>query len=129
MQSWIMLQTVPEAQKKAMRMTALISPATTFVIAIIAPSGLGLYFLVGGIIFVIQQIIVSYVMTPRIRRNIDAELDKKPVVEVVTKDVINNLGRTAAAGATASNTNESLEKLHERNRRRNAGKQQRPTRK
>ncbi|KRM35805.1 oxaA1 protein [Agrilactobacillus composti DSM 18527 = JCM 14202] len=129
LQSWIMLQTVPEAQKKAMRMTALISPATTFVIAIIAPSGLGLYFLVGGIIFVIQQIIVSYVMTPRIRRNIDAELDKKPVVEVVTKDVINNLGRTAAAGATASNTNESLEKLHERNRRRNAGKQQRPTRK
>ncbi|MFD1672761.1 membrane protein insertase YidC [Agrilactobacillus yilanensis] len=128
-QSFIMLKTVPEAQRQAMRITALMGPMTTFFIALIAPAGLGLYFLVGGVIVVIQQIIVTYIMTPRIRKRIDKQLKTKPVVEVVTEQTISNLmaqngtaaasGNSAASSATAAN----LEKIHERNRKRNTGKQ------
>lgn len=129
-QSWIMLKTVPESQKQAMRMSALMGPGTTFVISLIAPAGLGLYFLVGGVIVVIQQIIVTYIMTPRIRRRIDDQLQDSPVVEVVTEKTIANLSKSASAGgantATASaDATASLEQTHAQNRKRNAGKQQR----
>lgn len=128
-QSFIMLKTVPEAQRQAMRITALMGPMTTFFIALIAPAGLGLYFLVGGVIVVIQQIIVTYIMTPRIRKRIDKQLTDHPVVEVVTEATIQGLASqpaTSPAGGKAPSPQAaaSLEKIHERNRKRNTGKQQ-----
>ncbi|MCD2256684.1 membrane protein insertase YidC [Agrilactobacillus fermenti] len=128
LQSYLMLLSVPEAQKQAMRVSAMMGPITTFIFALIAPAGLGLYFLVGGLIVVIQQIIVTFWMTPRIKKQIDTELKNKPIVEVVNEQVIESLDDNPAATTqtNSSETAESLKAIHERNRQRNAGKQNRP---
>ncbi|MFD1429881.1 membrane protein insertase YidC [Lacticaseibacillus mingshuiensis] len=82
-QSWLMMQSVPAEQRQAMRVSALLSPAMTFFFCLMYNAGLGLYFLAGGVIIVIQQIIVTYIITPNIRKKMDADLVDNPPVIVV----------------------------------------------
>lgn len=63
------------------------SPAITFFISLFAPAGLALYFLAGGIIMVIQQLITTFIIMPRVKKRIDQEIKEKPIVTVVTKEM------------------------------------------
>ncbi len=48
----------------------------TFVFCMMYNAGLGLYFGAGGIILIIQQAIVTYIVTPNIRKRLDAEMEE-----------------------------------------------------
>lgn len=118
-QSWVMLQGVSADQRKTMQTSALISPIMTFVFCLMYNAGLGLYFLAGGVIILIQQLIVTYIITPGIRRRLDAEIEKNPPVIVVDEHTFDK----AAQPAQAAPINPARPGVTKRNR--NAGKQHR----
>jgi len=112
----------------------------TFFISMISTAALALYFLVGGVVILIQQLITNYVITPKIRKRTDAELEKNPVKVVVTKEMLDGIlssgGSTStAATGSAKPTNVTPEQraeeekeakdFHKNIRELNKGKQQR----
>ena len=125
-QSWVMLQGVAPEQRKAMQTSALISPIMTFVFCLMYNAGLGLYFLAGGVIIMIQQLIVTYIITPNIRKRLDAEMEKNPPVIVVDEHTFDAPVEPAVSapldpakpGITKNNRNSGKQN-------RNAGKQHR----
>ncbi|KRO18535.1 membrane protein insertase YidC [Lacticaseibacillus saniviri] len=124
-QSYIMMQGVSEDQKKAMRTTMWLSPGMTFFFCLMSPAGLGLYFLAGGLIILIQQVIVTYVITPSIRKRLDAEMAENPPVIVVDEHTFDKQNASAPAAKGNANNAASTNSESNRNRNRNAGKQQR----
>ncbi|WP_416209736.1 membrane protein insertase YidC [Lactobacillus sp. PV037] len=111
-----------EEQKRTMKMTMFLSPAMTFFISISASGALALYFTAGGIVIVIQQLIATFVIMPKVKRDVAAELKDTPLKQVVTPQVIDNiLGKTSQAKAKKQETDQ----LHQSLRERNAGKQKR----
>lgn len=122
-QSLLMLRGVSEQQRAAMQSTIFISPLMTLFISMSTPGALGLYFLVGGIIALIQQVIVTYIILPRAKAKIDAELQEKPMKVVVTKEIIDDIiGNDSDNSVNSSDSTSSTE---EELRKRNAGKQKR----
>lgn len=122
-QAWMSTKTIPAEQKQQMQMMLFISPATTFFISLISSAALALYFLIGGIIIVIQQVISDFIITPRVRQQVDATLKDHPVVKVVTEDTLKHL-TSQSSFPNHSIDNQQAILLHQRNRQRNAGKQQ-----
>ena len=127
--SLIMLQGVPPEQRKAMQTTAFLNPIMTFIFCMMYNAGLGLYFGAGGIILIIQQAIVTYIVTPNIRKRLDEEMEENPPVIVVNEHTFDDWGKvTATAGATSGSHQPADPDAidHNKLRKRNAGKQQRP---
>lgn len=126
-QAWMQSRTLPAEQKQQMQMMLLMNPAITFFISITYSAALALYFLIGGIIIVIQQAINDYIVTPRVRQQVDADLKAHPIVTVVTEDTFKDLAQkyqTTQSTAANSQVDKQLAQQHQRNRQRNAGKQQ-----
>ncbi|MEJ6348621.1 membrane protein insertase YidC [Holzapfeliella sp. He02] len=123
-QSFIMYSKAEPEQKQMMKTTAFISPLVTFFISISTPGGISLYFLVGGIVVLIQQLVMSYILQPRIKRQ-SAEANKDTeIVEVVTPKVIDDILKTNSASTTkTTNSSANATPNREQNRQRNAGKQ------
>lgn len=132
-QGWMSLQIVAPEQRKQMQMMILMSPMMTFFISLISTAALALYFLVGGVVILIQQLITNYVITPKIRKRTDEELEKNPVKVVVTQEMLddilngssNNSTSTANSNTSSSSDSASEEQLHKTLRELNQGKQQR----
>ncbi|WP_407891346.1 membrane protein insertase YidC [Lacticaseibacillus sp. N501-2] len=118
LQSWVMMQGVPPEQRKAMQTSALISPIMTFVFCLMYNAGLGLYFLAGGVIILIQQLIVTYIITPNIRKRLDEEMEKNPPVIVVDEHTFD----TPVEPAVSAPIDPAKPGITKKNR--NAGKQQ-----
>lgn len=123
LQSFVMLQGVAPEQRKAMQTSAMLSPIMTFVFCLMYNAGLGLYFLAGGVIILIQQLIVTYVITPSIRKRLDAEIAENPPVIVVDEHTFENDNAQVAQAATEAPLDPSKLGITKHNR--NAGKQQR----
>jgi len=124
-QSFIMLQGVSDDQKRAMRTTMWLSPGMTFVFCLMSPAGLGLYFLAGGVIVLIQQVIVTYIITPSIRKQLDEDMVKNPPVIVVDEHTFDHMGQAAAATGNGATTNTtSLDSIAELNRKRKSNPKQ-----
>nr|WP_153385907.1 membrane protein insertase YidC [Companilactobacillus halodurans] len=130
-QGWMSLQIVPQEQRKQMQTMLLMSPMMTFFISMISTAALALYFLVGGIVIVIQQLITNYIVTPRIRKQTDAELAKNPVKIVVTQEMLDDILNSGASSAktndngTANQSAQAEKELHKSIRELNQGKQNR----
>lgn len=130
-QGWMSLQIVPKEQRKQMQTMLLMSPMMTFFISMISTAALALYFLVGGVVIVIQQLITNYVVTPRIRKKTDEELAKNPVKIVVTKEMLDEMlqadGTSTTSGTTADTSKQKAEanEMHKNIRELNKGKQNR----
>lgn len=122
-QGYLSMVGIPEEQKKAMQMTLILSPAMTFFISISAPGALALYFLVGGLIAILQQLITTFIIMPKVKRDVAAELNERPLKVVVTQDTIDNILNTTSSSTSTPETNKDL---HQDLRARNAGKQKRP---
>lgn len=133
-QGYMMTIGVPADQKKMMRTTMMMSPLMTFFISFSAPAALALYFLVGGIIAIIQQTIVTFIIMPKVKRDVDRELTETPMKEVVTEatiaEILNqpvNNGTstgTSVANNAAQTEGPETTSAENKNRQRNAGKQQ-----
>lgn len=111
LQGYLSMLGMPEDQKKQMRMTLLLSPVMILFFTMSSPAGLGLYFFVGGLFACLQTLIINF-YRPRIRREIKEKMKDQPapVVAPVVKP---------APTATTSKP------VSQKNRNRNAGKQQR----
>lgn len=123
-QSYISLHGLPEDQKRQMKFALLMSPAMTLIVCLISPAGLGLYFLAGGLTTILQQLLTTFWITPKIKQRLAKEMEDEPPVIVVDEHTFNDDEPTT----THHNNNnhvESQHDLHEELRKRNAGKQQR----
>ena len=109
LQGYLSMLGMPEDQKKQMRMTLLLSPVMILFFTMSSPAGLGLYFFVGGLFACLQTLIINF-YRPRIRREIKEKMKDQPapVVAPVVKPTVT-----------------PPKPVSQKNRNRNAGKQQR----
>lgn len=126
LQGYLSMIGLPEEQKKTMKMTLFLSPAMTFFISISYSGALALYFMAGGVVIVIQQLITTFIIMPKVKKDVAAELQNRPLKQVVTPEVIDNI-----LNKNNENSQASIQKkqLHQDLRQRNAGKQKRPNNK
>ncbi|GKQ42524.1 hypothetical protein RD055328_04470 [Companilactobacillus sp. RD055328] len=128
-QSYIAVQSMPIEQRKQSQTIMYMNPIITFVISMVSSAALGLYFLAGGVVMLIQQVITSYVLQPKIKKNIDAYLKEHPVKQVVTEESLDAIIKGAASRTTEDSTSPSTEEtpgsdVHERARNKNKNIQQ-----
>ena len=77
-QSWLSIQQVPEEQRKQMAVTMYSMPIMMIVFGISSPAAVILYWFVGGIFSIIQQLITNYVIKPRLQEKVAEEFAKNP---------------------------------------------------
>lgn len=115
-QGYMSLIGLEPQQKKQMQSMLIISPIMTAGITYISPAGLGLYFFVGGIFACLQTLIILF-MRPRIKKQISADLKDNPIKAPAKKP------RPVVEQETVQKEKQQQE-MHNKNRQRNAGKQQ-----
>lgn len=123
-QGYISLIGIPEEQKKTMQATMLMNPIMTLFFAMSFSGALALYWTVGNLVMVIQQVITTFIVQPHAKKRMEAELKDKPIVEVVTKAKIDEILKPAGSAATPA----AKDKISQENadlRKRNQGKQKR----
>lgn len=111
LQGYLSMLGMSEDQKKQMRMTLLLSPVMILFFTMSSPAGLGLYFFVGGLFACLQTLIINF-YRPRIRREIKGKMKDQPAPEV-------------APVVKPTPTATTSKPVSQKNRNRNAGKQQR----
>lgn len=111
-QSLLMQVGVDEDQKKQMKAITIINPLMIVFFSWTSPAGVTLYWVVGGVIVLIQQAITNLILKPRIRAKVEEEFKNKPLkpVSSTVKDV------TPTASAI-------IEENTSKKKNRNAGKQ------
>ena len=77
-QSWLSIQQVPEEQRKQMAATMYSMPIMMIFFGISSPAAVILYWLVGGIFSIIQQLITNYIIKPRLKEKVAEEFKKNP---------------------------------------------------
>ena len=115
-QSWLSMQGVAEEQRAAMRGTMYVMPLMMVFMGMGMSVSVLLYWLVGGIFSIFQQLITMFVIKPRLRHRIAEEFEKNPpktYKSTSRKDVTPNANK-----AQLNNTNNQARKA-----KRNAGKQ------
>ncbi len=122
-QGYISLIGIPEEQKKTMQSMMIVNPIMTLFFSLSFSGALALYWAAGNLVMIIQQVIVTFVLTPSVKKHIADELKDKPIETVVTKEKVNALFNTASGQSTASS--EAKKELHQNLRNRNKGKQKR----
>lgn len=117
LQGWLSTLGLPEEKKKQMQSMIIVSPVMLTGMTYISPAGLGLYFFIGGIFACIQTLIINF-MRPRIRKDIKKELKNKPIKEVTVESPVKKTDDEKKVTSVSKD-------MHEKNRKRNAGKQNR----
>ena len=65
-----------ETQKESMRKASLMSPIMIGVFSLISSAGVTLYWVVGGVIQIIQQFVINYLIRPNLRKRVAEEYKK-----------------------------------------------------
>ncbi|MBF7095291.1 membrane protein insertase YidC [Streptococcus sp. HF-1907] len=116
-QSWLSTLSVPEEQRSQMKNMMFMMPLMMVFMSISLPASVALYWFVGGIVSIIQQLITMYILKPKLREKVAAEFEKNPPKAYKSpnprKDVT----------ASAKQTNQRAITTTKKGR--NAGKQQR----
>ncbi|MBA2796428.1 membrane protein insertase YidC [Streptococcus porcinus] len=118
-QSWLSMQAVAEEQRAQMKTMMYTMPIMMIFMTMTLPAGVGLYWLVGGFFSIIQQLITTYFIKPKLRQQIEEEFKNNPPkvgkVSNVRKDVT----------PSKDKTNKNIPKSTSSPKNRNAGKQKR----
>lgn len=77
-QSWLSIQSVPEEQRQTMRATMYTMPLMMIFFGFSSPAAVILYWLVGGIFSIVQQLITNYVIKPRLKEKVAEEFKNNP---------------------------------------------------
>ena len=120
---YISLIGIPEEQKKTMQSMMIVNPIMTLFFSLSFSGALALYWAAGNLVTIIQQLIVTFVLTPKVKQHVAEELKEKPVEVVVTKEKVDALFNPSGESNTANT--EAKKELHQDLRNRNKGKQQR----
>ena len=121
-QGYISLIGIPEEQKKTMQSMMIFNPIMTLFVSLSFSGALALYWAAGNLVMIIQQIIVTFILTPSVKKHVADELKDKPVEIVVTKEKVADLFDTNSGNST---TSQAKKELHQDLRNRNKGKQKR----
>ncbi|MGT2935095.1 membrane protein insertase YidC [Streptococcus castoreus] len=78
LQSWLSMMAVSEEQREQMKTMMYTMPIMMIFMSFSLPAGVGLYWLVGGFFSIIQQLITTYLLKPRLRKQIEEEYAKNP---------------------------------------------------
>lgn len=119
-QSYISLIGIPEEQKKAMQSMMIFNPIMTLFFSLSFSGALALYWAAGNLVMIIQQVIVTFILTPSVKKHVADELKDKPVEVVVTKEKVADLFNTNSGNST---TSQAKKELRQDLRNRNKGKQ------
>lgn len=79
-QSFLMMQSMPEQSRKQMRFMMWINPLMIFFVARSTTSALGLYFIVGGVFFIIQSAIIA-IRRPKLVAQAEREIENGNIVD------------------------------------------------
>ncbi|CDI42924.1 membrane protein insertase YidC [Lactobacillus helveticus] len=121
-QGYISLIGIPEEQKKTMQSMMIFNPIMTLFFSLSFSGALALYWAAGNLVMIIQQVIVTLILTPSVKKHVADELKDKPVEVVVTKEKVADLFNTNSGNST---TSQAKKELHQDLRNRNKGKQKR----
>lgn len=119
LQGYISLIGIPKEQKKQMQSMMLMNPLMTLFISLSVSGSVALYWAAGNIFSVIQQLIVTFIVMPKVKKEVDEELKHEPIKAVVTQEKIAELINQSAA----PKENKQTQELHQNLRNRNKGKQ------
>ncbi|NHL82492.1 membrane protein insertase YidC [Lactobacillus helveticus] len=119
-QGYISLIGIPEEQKKTMQSMMIFNPIMTLFLSLSFSGALALYWAAGNLVMIIQQVIVTFILTPSVKKHVADELKDKPVEVVVTKEKVADLFNTNSGNST---TSQAKKELHQDLRSRNKGKQ------
>ncbi|RMC50490.1 membrane protein insertase YidC [Lactobacillus sp. ESL0263] len=120
-QGYLSIIGVPKEQKKQMQSMMLMNPIMTLFISLSVSGSVALYWAAGNFFSVIQQLIVTFIIMPKVKKDVDEHLKNEPIKAIVTKEKIDELLNQKTSGSAVS---EKEKELHENLRNRNKGKQQ-----
>lgn len=121
-QGYISLIGVPQEQKRTMQSMMFMNPIMTLFFSLSFSGALALYWAAGNFVTIIQQLIVTFIITPNEKKRVARELKKNPTTVVVTKEDIDNLF-SGGDSSDNSHADSAIHELHEDLRKRNQGKQ------
>lgn len=99
------------------------NPIITLFFSLSFSGSLALYWAAGNFVMIIQQLIVTFIITPHEKERVAREMKARPVEVVVTQKEIDQL---FSNNSTGSNQDNKTQELHQNLRKRNQGKQKRP---
>ena len=118
-QGYLSLIGIPKEQKKQMQSVMLMNPIMTLFISLSVSGSVALYWAAGNFFSVIQQLIVTFVIMPKVKKELDEELAHEPIKAVVTRAKIDELLSQKAT----PQVNKQTQEMHQNLRNRNKGKQ------
>lgn len=117
-QSWLSMQGVAPEQRQQMKSMMYMTPLLMLGFSFSLPASVSLYWFVGGIFSIIQQLIVNYIVKPKLRKQIAEEFEKNP-----PKSYSNSKPRKDVTQSTKKDSSKVIQTNNKP--RRNAGKQKR----
>lgn len=120
-QGYLSLIGVPPEQKKSMQSMMFMNPIITLFFSLSFSGSLALYWAAGNFVMIIQQLIVTFIITPREKKRVAEEIKNKPIKTVVTQKDIDELFSTNTAANSVKD--KKTQELHQSLRQRNKGKQ------
>ncbi|EHJ57482.1 membrane protein oxaA 2 [Streptococcus urinalis FB127-CNA-2] len=115
-QSLLSMYGVPEEQRAQMKSMMFMMPIMMFFMSLNLPSGVALYWFVGGFFSIIQQLITMFILKPKLRQKIEEEFAKNP-----PKTYSGQKSRKDVTQVTPNPTIQASKATGKKNR--NAGKQ------
>lgn len=79
LQGYLSLTGLDTDQRKQMRSMMYVSPAMIVFISLSSPAGVTLYWVVGGLVSIFQQVLTTWVIRPRLRAKVAEEMKDKPL--------------------------------------------------
>ena len=121
-QSWMSMQGVDEEQRQQMKSMMYVSPLMIAFFSFSSPAGVSLYWVVGGVIQILQQVIINFGIRPYLRKKVAKEFEENPVD---FKKYQTASGRTMKDVTPTAKTADQaiMEGRPKKNKNRNAGKQ------
>lgn len=117
-QSWLSMQAVAEEQRAQMKTMMYTMPIMMIFMTLSLPAGVGLYWLVGGFFSIIQQLITTYVLKPKLRQQIEEEFKNNPPkaskAGSTRKDVTPSKNQAISTKANTNRKNRNAEKQKNR---------------
>ncbi len=102
-QSWLSMQAVTEDQRAQMKTMMYSMPIVMIFMSFNLPAGVGLYWFVGGFFSILQQLITTYILRPRVRKQIEEDFKNNPPTASTAgkslKDVTNTASSKPDTGA------------------------------
>lgn len=120
LQSHLSMATVPEEQREQMKTMMYTTPMMMAFFGFSSPAGVALYWLIGGIFAIIQQLIATYILKPKLKAKVAEEYRINPPKPYRPQAATGQPKEVASTSQTVV-----PKAISEANKKRNAGKQNR----